>query len=221
MTMMIASIRPSLKKEYTSSEPSSTELSDNLIQAKICSIPKSLKFDSIVIVREVEHIYDISKEEIENRWYQRKDFRCFRSSSMELVKMMSLGKYNGDSEFQCIRGLEGKTRIGAKIRQSVVLRSIISVLEEQERQRLEGYRSVEDIADSYREECRQSLCQAQERGKLDESEAIRIALGEEVSSIENIDVIEVTIKLEGFKKEKTRETLRSLLTARIFSNKSA
>jgi hypothetical protein len=219
MTMMIAPIRPSLKNACSSAEPSGNELAYNLIQATKCSISKRLRFNTIVIVHEVEHIWDISNAEIESRWYQRKDFRSFRLSSMELVKMMSAGKYTGDSEIQCTRGLEGKTRIGAKIRQSLVLRSVITVIEEQERQRLEGYQSVEDIAHCYYEVCHPSHCQAQERGGLDESEAKSIVLRDEVSSRENI---ELSVKRDGFRKEITKVTIFSRLSPRrIFVNKSA
>ena len=98
--------------------------------------PVLVSFAPAVIVRNVQHLNDISKEEIEATWYTPDEFKMMKRDVHVTVKMMSRNERLGID--QCIRGLEHKTKEGRARRMMNQIESMSAVLDEQDYQSSNG-----------------------------------------------------------------------------------
>lgn len=92
---------------------------------------KKVRFFGGVKVRFTKSRLSFSKQEIENTWWQKEEYKSIiRSCSRQVYKIERGG---GDTKYYA-RGLEGHTRIGKNIKTKARSKSILAVLKEQDRQ---------------------------------------------------------------------------------------
>ena len=139
---------------------------------------RHISFNYQVMVRSIEHIDDKDEAEIRATWYRKEEYRKIRSSMADTVRKISSGKFSGDSDAHCARGLEFRTPYGSQLRKKNKLEALVAVLDEQDRQFDEGCLDEELLARAYMESSRTRLEEAQRRGELDEQEARWIHEGE-------------------------------------------
>jgi hypothetical protein len=148
-------------------------------------MPRKVKFNKFVLVRTVDHINDLSDEEICNSWYQKAEYRRIRACSVATVRKISYGTYHSDTDHSCSRGLEARTTLGLQIRKNHKLETLVAVLDEQERQRIENIRDDSVLAQASIEATASAISEARLRGLLDANEATYI-LNERL--ILNVDI---------------------------------
>mmetsp|Transcript_16121 Transcript_16121/g.29938 ORF Transcript_16121/g.29938 Transcript_16121/m.29938 type:complete len:239 (-) Transcript_16121:94-810(-) len=124
--------------------------------------------DSPTVVHEVKSLQDYSEEEIEQTWFTRKEFDDIKTSYRDLLRRMRNKEYIKDTDDCSTRGLEGRSRAGARNRQSIIMESILSVLNEQMEQEMEGRNDPEAIAIAYRQYGYHSLQAAQNMARRDQ-----------------------------------------------------
>lgn len=110
---------------------------------------RGITWNEDVYVQETHHINDFTDEEIFLCWFDKRDYANMKMEFASTVKMITLGRFNGDTEEHCARGLEYRTREGAHKRKLNKLTALCAVLDEQERQRLHGEWSDEKISECY------------------------------------------------------------------------
>jgi len=118
------------------------------------------------------HINDFTLSEQRDCWYNEGDMYEIRQAWKDLVLMMEQnpkllinGENNDDDETGfCIRGLEGKTRDGKRIRRAARNSSITAVIDEQIYQDMDGIVDQVMIAMAYSECCFQNQKDAFVRG---------------------------------------------------------
>lgn len=177
---------------------SSAEVKKSL-NSKICdertppSIRTSIKrnkvcFNEHVVARNTKHIIDFTPEEVADTWYQKAEYKMMRTEFAVTVRNLSNGEYAGDTEHQCARGLEHKPRVRAYRRRTRRMNSLLTVLDEQERQFCDnntGSTTTKNdttttaMANVYKKACGSSTREASLRGELDAEEASRIRAGKE------------------------------------------
>lgn len=64
-----------------------------------------------VVVRCVEHVNDMSDQEVDAVWWHREDFRQMKIDFAVTVRMIMGGMFTGDDDEHCSRGLEYRTRV--------------------------------------------------------------------------------------------------------------
>lgn len=123
--------------------------------------------DATLIQEHVNYFMPLCEEERASLWYTREEYALMRRSSSFTVRLlMELQQRGtefliGDDEEMCIRGLEGKTRTGARRRRHAIVSAIDAVLVEQERQWDIGLLSdVYGLARVYREASAQCAMEA-------------------------------------------------------------
>jgi len=158
---------------------SERKLSDNderptMILAPIPQVPPTsptsknrVSFSSSVLHKEVRHINDFAKEEVAMLWMTMQDYLMIKAVVKSTVAMMMKGESMDEAEW-CPRGLESRTRAGAKIRSRAKLRTRSAVLNEQDMQREEGFEDPQFIAMACMEESELSRASARSRGVQDE-----------------------------------------------------
>jgi len=114
------------------------------------------------------HVNDFDDDEYFNMWYQHDEYQVMREEIKETVSMISSGKYNGDNEKVCSRGLECHTQRNNNVHKQ---RSVLAVLQEQIRQDSKGLCDPEAIRRVYVEQTHQCVEAARTLGENDEAEA--------------------------------------------------
>jgi hypothetical protein len=112
-----------------------------------------IRFNKQVRAREIPHLDDISKEQIENTWYTKEEYSDIKSELRLTIKLqrkgfLRLGNY---CEELCFRGLEARSKEGSTFRQTNRWNALEAVLYEQSRQNLIGVYSSDDLAKVYME----------------------------------------------------------------------
>ena len=96
---------------------------------------RGISFNEDVYVQETHHINDFTDEEILRYWFAKRDYQKMKMDFTQTVKLISLGRFSGDTEEHCARGLEYRTREGSHKRKLNKLTALCAVLDEQEWQR--------------------------------------------------------------------------------------
>ena len=96
---------------------------------------RGISFNEDVYVQETHHINDFTDEEILRYWFAKRDYQKMKIDFTTTVKLISLGRFSGDTEEHCARGLEYRTREGSHKRKLNKLTALCAVLDEQEWQR--------------------------------------------------------------------------------------
>ncbi|KAG7351110.1 hypothetical protein IV203_010470 [Nitzschia inconspicua] len=113
------------------------------------STTKSVRFHSRVRFKNVKHIDDYTDREYFATWYAEEDLQEIFNHCVDTVRKMVNGFVLNEDDGYSPRGLEYKTPTGAKIRKENKARGIRIVLDEQERQRIEGVIDPERLAKLY------------------------------------------------------------------------
>lgn len=123
---------------------------------------KRVSFSKTVHCKEMRHIKDYSEEEIQMFWLTTPDYLLIKSTIKQTLSMMMNGNTNfeSDEEF-CTRGLESRTRAGARARSYSKLRTRSAVLNEQDMQREEGFHDAYILATVSMEQTASSRAWAQ------------------------------------------------------------
>jgi uncharacterized protein (UPF0335 family) len=138
----------------------------------------SVTFSDDVTVYPVLHVHDFTLEEKRDCWLNGEDLRSIRKEWKEVVEVMEIYDNNQmeTNDNLCVRGLEGKTYVGKRLRQEARALSIDVVLNEQ------AYQSVPDpflIAIAYSDQVFPLHMEAFERAQRDAQ-----AVGNEVKKEE-------------------------------------
>jgi hypothetical protein len=122
--------------------------------------PLGVRFapESMLIREYTYYSRPLCEEEMTSLWYTKEEYALMkRSSSFTVRLMMGLqceeGSIDGaDDEEICTRGLESRTRRGAKTRRQNVFSAIDAVILEQERQRdMSSFNDIYTLARVYRD----------------------------------------------------------------------
>jgi hypothetical protein len=126
---------------------------------------KSVSFSEKNEVRHIEHVDDLSDEEVSTRWYTADDYLLFRSSDKFIIRCMLLGTASACD--WCARGLEYRTPDGLMQRRKITYECVDAVLAEQKRQIKSGQADLDRIAAIYSYVGSGSKIQAIKRGESD------------------------------------------------------
>jgi hypothetical protein len=151
----------------------STSLSSlsNIKSSSSCSAKsaKSVSIsDSSPVIHVVKSLEDYSEEELEETWFTRTEFDEIKTSYKDLIFRMRNKEFLKDTDDCCTRGLEGRSKAGARHRREIILNSLVAVLTEQQRQREERRSDPEAIASVYRQHSYHSLQAAANMGRRDQ-----------------------------------------------------
>jgi hypothetical protein len=131
---------------------SSTTATNATATPKACLAPKSKRcvaFSPNVHAKRTLHANDYSDEEFHACWYDSNTRAKFRSEVRQTVAMMEAGADLDNDHEYCTRGLEGHTKVGAKLRRKVREKAWFAVYDEQERQDREGVWKDDSLARIY------------------------------------------------------------------------
>ena len=91
------------------------------------------------LVRKIPASFELTEDDVETLWYTKEEFQLSRKSQMFIVKLMERGMSSLDEDEElCPRGLESRTRAGARRKNEAIEASWDAVLGEQEKQWEEG-----------------------------------------------------------------------------------
>eukprot|EP00934_Nitzschia_sp_Nitz4_P000210 Nitzschia sp. Nitz4//scaffold131_size63436//57142//57778//NITZ4_006285-RA/size63436-snap-gene-0.52-mRNA-1//-1//CDS//3329535298//210//frame0 len=122
---------------------------------------------------------DLTADEYDSMWVTTEDFMTTKREYVAVVRQMmkTIGEFQ-ETEDCCPRGLEFKTKAGAKERKRIKRQACQAVLDEQYIQREEGLEDPEFLSDVYREMSGPSALQALNRGLKDQKAMLEL-LGDE------------------------------------------
>jgi hypothetical protein len=100
--------------------------------------------------RLIPHVDELEASEVFATWYEKTDYDIMKQSFIPTIRKMMKGDKIEETNADTIRGLEFRTRPGAIRRQHNKLQAMHAVLEEQERQKINGHLNDDQLADVYR-----------------------------------------------------------------------
>lgn len=160
------------RKRYPSAEMDKLEITEkDQPSTTPARIRGHARFNRAVFVRETLHIADYEPHEVMATWYQKDEMAQMKADMVDTVRSMLRGELEHDSDEQCMRGLESRTRIGANKRQENKLRALEAVLDEQDREFEAGFIDERAISLVYQRVSLRCRNEAHERGVRDEIEA--------------------------------------------------
>lgn len=109
---------------------------------------RCVSFCAVVGVLEVLNRDDFSPEERESCWYDRVDLRQMKEITKSEARLMECGLQQ-ESEDVCLRGLESRTKEGARTKRQNRANAIAAVFFELESQEDDGILDDEAVADAY------------------------------------------------------------------------
>mmetsp|Transcript_16568 Transcript_16568/g.25734 ORF Transcript_16568/g.25734 Transcript_16568/m.25734 type:complete len:250 (+) Transcript_16568:187-936(+) len=128
---------------------------------------RAVRFADYPIWHEVYHFNDMTDEEMANTWYTHEEYQKIRASYHDIVRRMTSFDPRIDNEIESTRGLEHKTKEGSRRRKANKIGAIDAVLQEQDRQLLNGTRSTLAIASVYIREAQRAKESAKVKGVAD------------------------------------------------------
>eukprot|EP00540_Astrosyne_radiata_P004676 CAMPEP_0116843692 /NCGR_PEP_ID=MMETSP0418-20121206/12232_1 /TAXON_ID=1158023 /ORGANISM="Astrosyne radiata, Strain 13vi08-1A" /LENGTH=263 /DNA_ID=CAMNT_0004474479 /DNA_START=44 /DNA_END=836 /DNA_ORIENTATION=+ len=137
-------------------------------------VEKSVSFSEVVNVFLTPHCNDMNDEEYFKTWYQEREFRNMKLECAQTVEEITMRIYDGDDENQCKRGLETRTKDGARRRTRNKRRARFAVLSEQQRQNSCGIQDDESLRFVYMKASHRSVAAAEQIGLADAMEALTI-----------------------------------------------
>ena len=127
---------------------------------------KTVRFSPTAKVRQVPKW---SKVQSQNVWFNFEDFNEMKRSFAPTVQLMMQGVApEEDTEDHCLRGLEYRTKDGAKKRMKNKFNGMAAVLHEQDRQSYENLHDPELLAEVYRQATYHCFLEALALGRKDE-----------------------------------------------------
>ena len=116
------------------------------------------------------HINNYSDEEIKSTWFNQEELQRIREKADRTIGLMEQDRYI-NSRKDCTRGLECRTRYGARQRRQNTKNARTTVLHEQDIQRYDGNIDIERLAFVYAYVSSQSYIAARMAGESDEKYA--------------------------------------------------
>jgi hypothetical protein len=132
---------------------------------------KTVSFNRLVFVRETLHISDYECEEKKNTWFNKTEMHNTKAAMVATLRLMLSGVEDldcEDSDQHCARGLEFRSRAGARKRKENKLLALEAVLGEQDDQFDKGIFNPTAISLVYQQVSRRPRISAHERGMKDE-----------------------------------------------------
>lgn len=121
-----------------------------------------------MLVKEIPPLrMELTEDDITTLWYTKAEYRLSKKSQLFIVKMMEKGLRLEEDDELCPRGLEAKTRKGARGHQDNIDASREAVMWEQDKQWRDGRHSAVALARVYAESAAQSKMAAFVTGKRD------------------------------------------------------
>jgi hypothetical protein len=137
------------------------------------SFRKQVSFGPMVRVQEVLSRKNFTREELDATWYDLNDVQRMREIARTEAKLVDSGNFIKGKNIS-YRGLEAKTKKGAKWKRDIRMNSFAAVFLEIDFQKEEKNWDERAIADAYFTYSLPCTMAAQKLGKLDEIEARRI-----------------------------------------------
>eukprot|EP00545_Synedropsis_sp_CCMP1620_P008328 CAMPEP_0119003834 /NCGR_PEP_ID=MMETSP1176-20130426/793_1 /TAXON_ID=265551 /ORGANISM="Synedropsis recta cf, Strain CCMP1620" /LENGTH=220 /DNA_ID=CAMNT_0006955471 /DNA_START=33 /DNA_END=695 /DNA_ORIENTATION=+ len=129
---------------------------------------KKVSFNKLVFVRETLHIANYEHEEKRNTWFTKTEMRNIKVGMAATLRAILSGEYQGDDDRHCARGLEFRSRAGARKRKENKLMALEAVLKEQDDQYDDGIVNPTAISVVYQQVSLRPRISAHERGMNDE-----------------------------------------------------
>jgi hypothetical protein len=142
-----------------------------IIQKRSRKDDRRIRFNDDVSVQETIHINDLSQSEIASTWYSTYEYKQIKEGVNSIVVAVNSGIYEGDSDTDCLRGLERRLKKNSIKRQKIRMYGMMVVLEEQEEQAISGNYNPNVIAKAYMFVSSQCLALAHKVALIDEVEA--------------------------------------------------
>jgi hypothetical protein len=127
-----------------------------------CSLHQRLE-----IIHSIGSLDEYTQEEHSQTWYSRQEYSAIRASYTDLIHRIRNKEWIAETEDTSTRGIEGRSRAGEKARREIQIKSMVSVLSEQQRQRVEGRTDPEALAIGYRQYAYHALQAAANMGRRD------------------------------------------------------
>jgi hypothetical protein len=140
-----------------------------------------VRFSNRVLYRNIPHLNNISKQQIDSTWYTQEEYLDIKSKLELTLKSQKSGLLGLDNcEELCFRGLEARTRQGSILRKTNQWNALEAVLHEQDRQSSLGMYSSDDVAKIYVNNSFRARCGARAKGLSDAREASAGSTKEEI-----------------------------------------
>lgn len=150
---------------------------------QLTRVPKRqrrITFHEQVAVRQIEHVLNFTDNEVAKSWYTKFEYQMMRFEMGTTLRRIINGKYTGDTQHYCARGLECRTPRSAHRLRQQRRDSVMSVLGEQVRQlQRRGFVDPEVLARVYNDSSKECMCEAARRGEMDAEESSRVLAGKE------------------------------------------
>jgi hypothetical protein len=168
----------------------------------------NIRFHDIVTVQETIHINDLSYDEIENSWYSKREYKQIKEGVSAIVAAVQSGTYEGDTDKDCLHGLECRLKKNSLRRKKVILYGIMVVLGVQEEQDITGKYDARIIAQAYKSVSLQCLALSHKMGLIHEAEVNDYQLRmKNDKTIKNDISIRQIILSRIIRREKRRENI--------------
>lgn len=131
---------------------------------------KLVQFFPMVEMHETLHVNDYTRDEIAHVWYSEAEFAGMRADQKLALDLFEFGIYT-DKDQDCLRGLEARTRWGAKERRYNKELGRAAVFQEQSLQEYDSKYDPEAIARAYASATKHCSVAAAEAGRIDELHA--------------------------------------------------
>jgi hypothetical protein len=132
---------------------------------------RNLRFSNFITVHEIIHINDLSYDEIKHSWYSQHEYKKIKENISAIVGAIQSGTYEGDTNDDCLRGIECRLKKNALRRKKTKMFAMMVVLGEQEEQDLTSNSDAKGIAQAYMSVTKQSAASAHKMALLDQAEA--------------------------------------------------
>jgi hypothetical protein len=132
---------------------------------------RQVTFFEKVAIRETIHLNEYTAGERRRSWYNKQELKEIKYQLKKTAVSMQAGQLKIDTDFDCTRGLEFRVGKKAIQRRKRILHAVMTVLSEQEDQRMLGILDPVTISLAYRPISRVSAAKAFNIARSDELEA--------------------------------------------------
>jgi hypothetical protein len=145
---------------------------------------RAVSFDLVVKVFPVPHVHDFDEHQIDEIWWNREDFRRFKSNCKQIIRSMnreeldtasSVSVFLNEEQGICTRGLERFSASQCQVRAVRRFEATEAVLMEQTLQRDEDSYDPEYISTLYQEIAASSQVEANRAARRYQREAFRLS----------------------------------------------
>jgi hypothetical protein len=160
-------------QKYTHNDESTVETASSRTASTV--VKRELRFSlESNQVFPIKHVTDMNQEERRKTWYTEGDFaNDFQDEICSILHQIDRGDKMTESNTLTVRGLEGRTHQGALRHEHNKLMARAAVLNEQNRQFLDGEQDEERVADAYLNVSIQCYHEAYWMGLKDEAATIQ------------------------------------------------